>query len=960
MSTVNASNIAVCTHSINNNIAHDGKDTAGNGDTDPCCHPQHAENQGQHLHSVTGARYYKFLEFIHDLKFHKPTADEGPTVRTLLHCIQQCSTIFERIPCFSYCLYCATEVEQQMWSITPDRLVHMINVAHLTLPEMPAVPGLPSWSHQMPPWYGCSDDDIDQFKQSVVFGLQDNEYGLHAESITLDADAMERLEFSADVVFQIRHGLRLDFATPPPPFRLPRGHYAHTLQRIDELRPMVLAQVTPRGVAALEYPLSYVPRTCNPMIAVDRVMPDGSIKTRPCFDFTVSGVNEGIVKFTVLLPTVDDLVARLGPGFYIAVHDMTACFLHFALHQSSRRHCGVEDLAGRGFGYQTTLIFGNTNGVHYAQCFLEAVVARCQRGIVVPGTDEFIAFSPVAYVDDIAYTAPDRETLSKQVKAFKHLCATIKADLADEKDKEGQEVIYLGTCFSSIGQGRLSYTSERVSAAQQMCGECVDDPDSVTLGQFAKLVGKLNHIAPLVPGAACRLPSLFKCMYPDDDESDSCIRFVEHNNDDILDEDQWTAPYQSGQWRRFEMDMSGHESGASVAAEEDLVKPMSAAAVHAMVASTRAWNPHQHVSIEAALDDLRWWIDLDYGRVGVDLHLLRSPKGRWTAPTALDELDVTLDRTCCTSSGTVVITTDAACDAQRQCGGYYVRGLECQVTWQSSVDDRSINYFELATIVHAVQVLGKMIKTVSDDPRILIRTDSAVCVAIVNRGFSPSRSLNRLAMILHDHCAAEGIDIAARYINTLLNSRADLISRGATPASDIFILTQEAESELEDKLLDCFVDGLPAGLLRTTEAAAARVLAFPGWQSTTLRGCTLITPPFAQVDQALDMIMSQPPSAFGVSAVIVVPVGGEWDQRKFQRTLRKSAYATPLHSWPAGAKILMALDSTYRDHHEDVIPTLLPLHIQGSRFALQAWHFRVSSTSSSSNVSVNGTLQENL
>lgn len=280
-------------------------------------------------------------------------------------------------------------------------------------------------------------------------------------------------------------------------------------------------------------------------------------------------------------------------------------------------------------------------------------------------------------------------------------------------------------CGNVIDRRMLSWLlrdmpeAEKPEESRQLERDAVADAQPFRLGQaqrldWAALIGKLQHCAPVVPGGQAHLAASYA------------------SRDDFVSREvgDWTL---RRQW------------GASVGV---------------------------HIS-ETAISELKWWRQSLLSNPERRYYCTgdKQTSGFWTGETRSSVSELADKRVHVTAEGVLICRTDAAGKAGGAAWGHRrlihpFRRADCAPT-------RSSNWRELAMVLEAVKHWQKE----WSGQRVLIMCDNSTACSIVRRQGTTNPELNKLYEEMQRICTAQGIDLALRHIKGADNVLADALSR---------------------------------------------------------------------------------------------------------------------------------------------------------------------------------------
>jgi len=208
---------------------------------------------------------------------------------------------------------------------------------------------------------------------------------------------------------------------------------------------------------------------------------DGSV--RICGDFSAT-VNKYLDPVHTPLPTIDEVIARVGTATVFSKIDLVNAFLQLPLNEESKVYTTINTLDGL-YRYNY-LPFGLTASPGIFQAFMNKLLNNIESVIV--------------YQDDLLIMSPNREehrnTLGKVLNILRK--AGIKLNVS-KSSFFTDEVQYLGHVFSSEG---VHPNPEKVRAVH-------DAPSPENLKQLQAFLGLCNYYSRFIPGFSDVLSPLY-------------------------------------------------------------------------------------------------------------------------------------------------------------------------------------------------------------------------------------------------------------------------------------------------------------------------------------------------------------------------------------------------------------------------------------------------------------------
>lgn len=340
-------------------------------------------------------------------------------------------------------------------------------------------------------------DDYRQFKEAIIAGWNDDEFGIWGEGKVLSASGMRKRGFAERVVKETEFGIQAQFQSPPQRFILgggKNGHYQNTWARKDKLQKEEGDQENPIGGPLYEGPLGYRPWVCTPARVAEKCKADGADGYRVCADHKKTGVNAVSVPREVVLPSIDDFVELLGAGWRMRKLDAKTCFGHHHIPQGIAELWGTHRLVGGGFYRRREMDLETILGP--AVCM--EVAGEMRRILREMG----VACN--VFMDDWLVAASTETKLDFDTEALRVLAKDINYDFDPKKEEAGTKLVLLGLVLSILEQGWLCLPENKLSRYEQD----VDDmlaTTQVTMRRLAQVAGRLNYATECVVGGAARL-----------------------------------------------------------------------------------------------------------------------------------------------------------------------------------------------------------------------------------------------------------------------------------------------------------------------------------------------------------------------------------------------------------------------------------------------------------------------
>jgi hypothetical protein len=132
-----------------------------------------------------------------------------------------------------------------------------------------------------------------------------------------------------------------------------------------------------------------------------------STELRPYIDPTISGVNEAMAPLPLHLPSIEQILPFLQPGYFLAKRDWRHGFHHLTLHPSSRCFMGLRLLNGLIARFKA-LPFGASQSPAIFTQLANEFARLCYALFQSLGLTEVIL---VIYMDDLLLIAPTHAAL---------------------------------------------------------------------------------------------------------------------------------------------------------------------------------------------------------------------------------------------------------------------------------------------------------------------------------------------------------------------------------------------------------------------------------------------------------------------------------------------------------------------------------------------------------------------
>lgn len=688
------------------------------------------------------------------------------------------------------CIACAVEWKDQVWRVNSSRKWWLIEALFFRPRDWPRTGDLPRWFSALPPHQDDCTDYKEDFKKCAIYLWEDDEFGVWIPSRVLKPEGLEELRAEGRLLSDARYGVGSRFLSPLPSYRSTLDGYYGGREKFVELcgtPENLTAGPTDRPIT--EGPLSCVPYILTNRAGVRKLQPDGSVKVRAVDDATADGSNGRLEFDPVILPNLFSLCSKLESGAWLLLRDGRRMFNHFSLNQLYTAAMGVVDCRDGSYHVKRNLPFGVSNGVAVAQRLSRFIATSVKTAV----PELLLAES---WVDDQVLAALEEEIVARADEVSKKVAEKIGYIFDEAKTRKGQSIVIWGFLVSTLGDGWLSLPEEKLQQYLNAVEAILSSPQ-VTMLDLARVLGQLNFAASAVRGGAARLSTGFKCLYENGGTASKALE------ESVADGEPWNEELIVA-WSNID----------SRKGQQQLKQNLS------------EWNPDKEVVLsQDCRADLEWWLRFAKDRNGWPLFLTRKFKGRWTAPSRTGEyIDSSLDAHSRLEDGPWVITSDAADEPTGKKGGYFLGPMEFQLNF--SKEDGHINELEFKTALHAIDLLGAAMKKAGGDPRVLTRIDNQVAKSVINKGHSSSTAMNNLAKKLADVCEEKGVFVTARWIPTKENTRADALSRGATPFSNVRVpsagLLEEIRSltGIEDWVC------LPSGGVCSEEEAVVATLLF--------------------------------------------------------------------------------------------------------------------------------------
>ena len=207
----------------------------------------------------------------------------------------------------------------------------------------------------------------------------------------------------------------------------------------------------------------------SPVVPVKK--PSGEI--RLCGDYSGT-INKHIISDVYPLPTLEDIVNKIGYGEHFTKLDLSQAFHQFPLEENSKKYTIINTL--KGLYQYTRLVFGVPSATAICQRYLETLFER-QSGVVVR-------------VDDVLITGQNKKEHIQNVREVFEKLRQKNIKLKRNKVKFMlKEVEYNGF---TISQNKVQPTPQKVEAIHS-----AEAPNNV--GELRAFIGLANYLRNFVP-----------------------------------------------------------------------------------------------------------------------------------------------------------------------------------------------------------------------------------------------------------------------------------------------------------------------------------------------------------------------------------------------------------------------------------------------------------------------------
>ena len=221
--------------------------------------------------------------------------------------------------------------------------------------------------------------------------------------------------------------------------------------------------------------------------------------------------------------------------------------------------------------------------------------------------------------------------------------------------------------------------------------------------------------------------------------------------------------------------------------------------------------------------------------------------------------------------GTVVSYKTITTDASLTGWGAVFEGRTAKGVWNTTLQSAHINYLELMAVFLALQRFEPLVRGC----HVRVRTDNTTTVCYINKqGGLHSPALDRLARDLTLWCDTRILSIRAYHIAGLLNSGADLLSRGRYWYGD-WCLHQGVANQIWSRYgrpeVDLFASQENAKCSRFFSIIGSAPLGLDALSHDWPRELLYAFPPLELIRPTLERIRLQ-----GQSVLLVAPAWGSW------------------------------------------------------------------------------------
>lgn len=218
---------------------------------------------------------------------------------------------------------------------------------------------------------------------------------------------------------------------------------------------------------------------------------------------TASGVNKAMARRPMMLPTIAEVIAAIGPDWFMSKHDFVSAFMNLPIKQAQVDVCGVA-LPGGRFGRFRVCGFGGA-------CFprLNQRVSLEYRSALYRSG---LTHACEIYVDDSVLASPSIHEAHNNDKIFLSLAERLGFRTATDKHiPPTQELEYTGFIINTHNR-TLSLSADKCNKAQSRIHSVLQsyrDKGSVKFSDFSSMVGYLVHVSTVVPWGRIALRDLW-------------------------------------------------------------------------------------------------------------------------------------------------------------------------------------------------------------------------------------------------------------------------------------------------------------------------------------------------------------------------------------------------------------------------------------------------------------------
>jgi hypothetical protein len=310
---------------------------------------------------------------------------------------------------------------------------------------------------------------------------------------------------------RFRHGFDLNLATTPDDQGTTPPNYSSLddyVSLVNEQLDLLLATGVLEEVCD---PVELARMLFHPIGAVSKSSPTGCLACRIIVDTSITRLNGCISDTFMQLPCVRSILNAARPGYFMCSFDLQSGFHHLPVSASVANLLGIRTPSGKHCRFRFICF-----GLKIAPFWFQGTMMELRRMLIDLGIDCFIA----VYIDDWILMAPSVDKLNVARALFRHVLTSMGFLLNGAKETEPSQVMeYTGITIDllrlrlSLSPAKCAKTLDKVLAFRQEAARAEPSkPAGCThIKLLDSLVGKLNHLAFVVPGGRAKLRPLWQC-----------------------------------------------------------------------------------------------------------------------------------------------------------------------------------------------------------------------------------------------------------------------------------------------------------------------------------------------------------------------------------------------------------------------------------------------------------------